>query len=311
MLSTSEVHILLEALLASFHRQHSTIQQSKMCSNLDISTLINKSECSTPIPERITKFSSKIAITPPQAVLLSSFEETDKPVFTSRCQKRFKTSPYLMKKTIALKSKTGKDILFNLFNGNCSNATLTQGYTTSHDSKDSSNDILSKEKNEHDMMMNEEEENQNEFYTVSSHYTVSSPIPAFNNISEKKRYPDLDSTDNVSFSQKESKKTFYQKSSSFSDNDEDELMDISEDDKPIKKKTNRIIEPPNMIISSRNWKYRPYNHVYATKVMTDIRVILHEYCIWLEKNQATVDSPVIFVPRLSLEWPKNWSYSQT
>lgn len=63
--------------------------------------------------------------------------------------------------------------------------------------------------------------------------------------------------------------------------------------------------PPSF---ARQWEYKPSNHIYAIKVLCEIKAIVHEYCVWLGKaKEAKENASLIFVPALSLEWPKHWS----
>jgi hypothetical protein len=71
------------------------------------------------------------------------------------------------------------------------------------------------------------------------------------------------------------------------------------------------------------WYYARSNHVYANKAIIEHREILHEYSTWADKisitkmlvqdrddNGSVLLDPIMDVPGLTLDWPKNWSYSQ-
>lgn len=68
------------------------------------------------------------------------------------------------------------------------------------------------------------------------------------------------------------------------------------------------IPMPSIAIVAHRWNYATSNHVYAVKVVDDIQKISLEGVDWFDSksNQA---SRMPHVPRLSLEWPKNWSFS--
>jgi hypothetical protein len=66
------------------------------------------------------------------------------------------------------------------------------------------------------------------------------------------------------------------------------------------------VAPPTIAASARAWRYPLSNHVYAVKVVNDIKTISQEYAEWFGSKSNQTSG---LVPRLSLEWPKNWSFS--
>ncbi|KAL0093807.1 hypothetical protein F4703DRAFT_1831751 [Phycomyces blakesleeanus] len=68
---------------------------------------------------------------------------------------------------------------------------------------------------------------------------------------------------------------------------------------------------PKRVLKAHKWRYAPTNHVYADKIVEESRIFVHDYCAWAGRfgyeNGLIADN---FVPGLSLDWPKNWSYSQ-
>ncbi|KAI8338005.1 hypothetical protein BC941DRAFT_424335 [Chlamydoabsidia padenii] len=87
--------------------------------------------------------------------------------------------------------------------------------------------------------------------------------------------------------------------------------------------------PTTCVQSAKSWQYPTSHHVYAAKAVMELYTILHEYSIWADKisitkmlvqdrksqvNESNDDGDdnifIMDVPGLTLDWPKNWSYSQ-
>lgn len=58
-----------------------------------------------------------------------------------------------------------------------------------------------------------------------------------------------------------------------------------------------------------SWKYDQAKQVYATKAVGELKEVVNEYQVWLQKAPATLADVTSMAPRLFLEWPKNWAFS--
>lgn len=58
-----------------------------------------------------------------------------------------------------------------------------------------------------------------------------------------------------------------------------------------------------------SWKYGPAKQVYATKAVDELKEVVNEHHVWLQKAPATLVDVSSMAPRLFLEWPKNWAFS--
>jgi hypothetical protein len=73
-------------------------------------------------------------------------------------------------------------------------------------------------------------------------------------------------------------------------------------------KSSSKMVPPVIAEAAHRWQYPPSSHVYAVKIVNDIKTVSKEYIDWLA-SKSNKASGVMQVPRLSLEWPKSWSFS--
>ncbi|CAO3590350.1 unnamed protein product [Absidia cylindrospora] len=121
------------------------------------------------------------------------------------------------------------------------------------------------------------------------------------------------------------------------DDDDDDDNDSDRDDGTIDTSpapSSFVTLPATYIQTAKTWRYTKANHVYATKTLDELNLILNEYFIWAEKIPITrilmddrkIDSKTnnndgldeddnaghakMNAPELTLDWPKNWSYSQ-
>ncbi|KAI8096493.1 uncharacterized protein BX664DRAFT_60313 [Halteromyces radiatus] len=122
------------------------------------------------------------------------------------------------------------------------------------------------------------------------------------------------------------------------DNDDDDNDDDDNDDDEGTIDTS----PPSssfmplsttFIQTARTWKYMKTRQVYADKTLEELKVVLHEYSLWLEKKTSIKgsvnkdDDHIIAtttflvsstdqqtrrmaIPGLILDWPRNWTISQ-
>lgn len=305
-----EIHIRLESLMVSMLQQHSSLQQEyknrSFCSELSIPAPVidDEGKCLTPIPERIRKFSSQLASPPAKAIDKKSFPFPKKSLtcnyhrdLDSYCNnsksnfshKEYKVSPMTMtiKKRIVIKSRNSKDMLLKLFNNSPTEDYSTKSDNSTEFSVNHNDDDDGKEK----MLCSE-------YYTVSSPYSCipssyfapaerqSNEIDRIANNQDTKKGSSIRCDDNDS-----SRKEGYVNSSSTE---------------------NHTLKTPDGITSPHNWKYHTSNHVYAVKVVSEIMTpTLREYFTWVtDTNRKGPYLSAVYIPRLAIEWPKNWSYSQ-
>lgn len=279
----------LETLMTSMYKQYSSLQSEyanrSFCSTLSIpAPVINDDgECLTPIPERIKKFSSQLA-SPPAKALETGYStridlecnnyhimESPNNSKTNFIHKRYKVSPM----TMSMK----KHIVIKSRSSRerllrlFSNASTEEACNSKIDD-DIKSPINHKNDNEKKKILYS-----SEYYTVSSRYNFPSSylVPDQNQFKTN--------CDNSVYSGK---------------------GDYVDDP------NNLSLKVPNILTSSRTWKYHTSNHVYAVKVLSDMMSpTLHEYCVWVTNaNASEFNLSPIYIPRLIIEWPKNWSYSQ-
>ncbi|EPB87912.1 hypothetical protein HMPREF1544_05319 [Mucor circinelloides 1006PhL] len=70
-----------------------------------------------------------------------------------------------------------------------------------------------------------------------------------------------------------------------------------------------ISESPFISSIVHCWKYDPTKQVYARKVVDELKEVVNEYQVWLQKAPATLADVALMAPKLFLEWPKNWTFS--
>lgn len=306
--SLSEIHIRLESLMASMLEQHSSLQHEyayrPLCSKLSIpAPVINdEGKSLTPIPERIRRFSSQLASPPGKAIEKKNYPSTTE---SSKCNyhcdlekynnskpnsihKKYNVSPMTMaiKKRIIIKSRNSKDMLLRLFNNN---PPTEENYAMKAD-----DDIKFPANHKDD---NEEEKILcNEYYTVSSPYSC---IPSYFTPEEQS-----DKMDHISDNQKVEKHPI--------STDGDDNNDFSGKEEHVNSPKTHTPRLPNSGTSPHNWKYHTSNHVYAVKVVSEIMTpALREYSMWVTNVNANGSNlSTVYMPRLAIEWPKNWSYSQ-
>lgn len=327
--------------MASFHRNHSYFQHSftglQSRDKLDFVISSTSSSCASPIPDRIRCFSSQLAISSIDSGYLSpSFctasddtSSVDSSSNRPNSHKRSRATPNLKKRHMMTRSRTGKGRLLRLFNN--SSPTLCDNEDEMMDD-DGVYFARNKDDTMDEVMLGDGSDTSiaNEFYTVSSPYTSPSLLldhdgqsPAteiyYSETSEARQQSQnntidpaveaesKDQTDEVSHIPSPVSLVLQK-------NTEDsvthhELRHEKEQDSDTEM---TYYEAPVMLVCARSWKYPPSSHVYASKILSEMKVIMHEYCIWLEKTQeARSKSSMIFVPRLSLDWPKNWTFSHS
>lgn len=317
---------------------------------LDFVISATSSICTSPIPERIRCFSSQLAIpsidsnylSPSFCTALSRYGSNSSDTTNrSNSHKRSRATPNLKKRHMITRSRTGKGRLLRLFNTNsnssqngsilCDDMT-DDGVYFAGTKEDNMDDITFRDG---DMLL------ANEFYTVNSNYTASSLLLADNVTHDD--HPSSSTSNNIP--EKETFNGGYSEGQAQSCHNESpkfveghfQMGELSQIPSPVSlilhKSTEDMIyynneaskekepddmdmtisyyeAPPAMLVCARSWKYPPSSHVYASKILSEMKVIMHEYCIWLEKTQeARSKSSMIFVPRLSLDWPKNWTFS--
>lgn len=70
-----------------------------------------------------------------------------------------------------------------------------------------------------------------------------------------------------------------------------------------------VSESPFITAIINSWSYGPAKQVYATKVVDELKEIVNEYHVWLQRAPANLVDVGFMAPRLFLEWPKSWAFS--
>ncbi|KAK4511750.1 uncharacterized protein ATC70_007294 [Mucor velutinosus] len=70
-----------------------------------------------------------------------------------------------------------------------------------------------------------------------------------------------------------------------------------------------VSQSPFIASIVHSWKYDQAKQVYASKAVDELKEIVNEYHVWLQKTTATLVDVTLVAPRLCLEWPKNWAFS--
>lgn len=339
IITISEVHIVLETLMASFHRNHSYFQHSFIGlpsrERLDfVISSATTSSCTSPIPDRIRCFSSQLVIPSTDPNYLSPvYGRDDSMDDTSRSNnhKRIRATPNLKKRHMITRSRTGKGRLLRLFNSNaptlCDDEMTDDGVYVAGTKDEMMDEIMTGE--------SDTASHTNEFYTVNSDYTAQSLL-----LAEAHNDNSLSSNPTIILEEKNPEKlTAVEQCQDDTLNSVEDHLQVGNHhlSQQIPSPVSLVLQknsedmachdschekrqedadmgyyeaPPVMLVCARSWKYPPSSHVYASKILSEMKVIMHEYCIWLEKTQeARSKSSMIFVPRLSLDWPKNWTFS--
>ncbi|KAI9273919.1 hypothetical protein EDC94DRAFT_593188 [Helicostylum pulchrum] len=345
-----EIHIVLEALMASFHRNHTYFQNTftSLPNHKKLDLVTSTTEGSSSLPqtsERTKQFSSQLAVPPidynslptPFSTYISSgnnYQNFNPNNLIGNSHKRSRPSTNFKKRHMITRSRTGKGRLLKLFNSNVS-LLSNNGNIVAEDSSMAGNNVDNEAVNDADTL------HLREFYTVPGNYTVSSILLTEDSklVQESKLYP-LPTIPNTMLGKSLDLNGEQVQCTAPIDDSANlfghhyQVCELSQMPSPvcliIQKDLEDIIcysqevsnekdldsskndDPPDMLVHARNWKYHPSNHVYASKILSEMKVIMHEYCVWLEKtHESRSSSSMIFVPRLSLDWPKNWTFSHS
>lgn len=326
--------------MASFHRSHSYFQQLFLNApnrqKLMHTTSVTADECLTSISKRSREFSSQLAIPSIDHNLLpasfstfigydDSDRNSDSNNSTGNGYKKSRSSPNFKKKYLISRSRAGKGRFSKLFH---SNASLSPSCKITIDE-----DITMTGANDELGIVNDASTlNLNEFYTIPGNYTVSSILSADDNNSfqENNRHQ-FQTTHSNGIKLENIKNSNDERSPDillFKQNYQ--ICSLSKIPKPVCLMAQKPLQEitcysqqkdlntknslnefhSDVVKYAISWKYHPSRHVYAPKILSEMKVIMHEYCVWLEKNQELKsNSSMIFVPHLSLDWPKNWTVS--
>ncbi|KAG2234425.1 hypothetical protein INT48_007173 [Thamnidium elegans] len=345
-----EIHIVLEALMASFHRNHTFVQNTFTSlpnrEKLDLVTSTTEGTKSSHTNERTRRFSSQLAVPSidynslptPFSTFISSdnnYQNFNPNNLIGNSHKRSRPSTNFKKRHMITRSRTGKGRLLKLFNSNVSLSSNNGNIVAEDSSMDINNgDNIDTVKDADTLHISE-------FYTVPGNYTVSSILLTEDSklVQESKLYPLSTIPDTMlgklhDLNEEQAQCTPPIDDSTNLFGHHYQVCELSQMPSPvcliIQKDSEDIIcysqevsnekdsdslrneDPPDMVVYARNWKYHPSNHVYASKILSEMKVIMHEYCVWLEKtHESRSNSSMIFVPRLSLDWPKNWTFSHS
>ncbi|KAF7722943.1 hypothetical protein EC973_002575 [Apophysomyces ossiformis] len=302
---TLEVHIVFESLLSSFHQQHVHLQQLLMDTDMrqrfHIVSSLPSSNVESP---QLPPCDSRLAVS-----LQSDSAASEKTRATTEEPKPQpnKTRTLLFRKRqLFMHSRSGKEKLLKLFSSSSSQQMPEQIDKVS----DSGNTY-------------------HEFYTVPSVYasftmqqTMNASV-APSTQHEDIRYNSGKPTLNEEFehgSKSSERQSSCPSPCSICTPSSSGASSLSSgsslttlDHEPVECK-HHVWDKHTLPVTmaARNWRYSPANHVYATKVLSEMKTIMHEYCVWLEKvHNFKSESAATLVPRLSLEWPKNWTCTQS